>query len=120
MSALPGPIEVSTFAGCFGDCRSVFLEHYFVDVAPHPIFAWLDGTDDGMFDGVKVLRGMLVLGTVAASDVTAGQTQTQMDPFVPHLEAFLTALGFRLYVADLIGVGANLSHWASPPAQSAG
>jgi hypothetical protein len=63
-----------------------------------------------MFDGAKMLGGMFVFGGVAAAYVTAGQAQAQVDPLVSHLQAFFAALGFGLYVADLIGMRANICH----------
>jgi hypothetical protein len=50
---------------------SVFFEHEFVHVAPHPIFAGLDGADDRVLGGVKVLGGVLIFGRIAAADVAA-------------------------------------------------
>jgi len=48
-----------------------------------------------MLRGVKVLGGMLVLGFVAAADVSAGPAQAQMHPGIAHLEAFLAAFAAR-------------------------
>jgi hypothetical protein len=45
---------------------------------------------------LSVLAGMSVLGVVTASDVSTGETETQMHPCVPHLETLATALpGWR-------------------------
>src|SRR5256885_4181300 len=41
------------------------------------------------------LQGMLVLGFVAAADVSAGPAQAQMHPGIAHLEAFLAAFAAR-------------------------
>ena len=49
-----------------------------------------------MLCGVIVLRGVLVLRVVAATDMAAGPTEAQMDPGVTALEAFLAAVGARL------------------------
>jgi hypothetical protein len=92
---------------------SIVLEHDLVEVAPHPIFAWFDGTDDRMFDRVKMLGGMFVLGTVAATDMSARQTQPQMNPTVAHLQALFAALGLGFDGTNLIGMGTNFSHVAS-------
>ena len=40
---------------------SAFLEHYFIDVAPEPVFSRLDGLHNGVLRGVKMLGGMFVL-----------------------------------------------------------
>jgi hypothetical protein len=54
----------------------------FVNVAPDPVFAGLEGLHDRMFAGVKVLCGVLVLGVVAAPYVAAGEALAQMYPRV--------------------------------------
>jgi len=58
---------------------------YFIDVTPSPILARFDGLNDGMLRGVKMLRGVLILGRVAAAYVAAGETHPQMDPSVSDL-----------------------------------
>ncbi len=40
--------------------RSGEVEHYFIDVAPAPVFAAFDGLHDGVFGGVEVFGGVLV------------------------------------------------------------
>ncbi len=53
-----------------------------------------------MFGGVLVFRG------VATADVTAFQTEAQVDPVVSGLEALLATLGRRwLDILDLTEVG---------------
>ena len=51
-----------------------------------------------MFGRVLVLRG------VAAADVSAGQTQAEMDPSVAHLQTFLTTVSMGLHIVDLVEV----------------
>jgi len=51
----------------FGEWRLNFglaieIEHQFIDVAPAPGFARLEGAHDGVFGGMKVLGGVLVFG----------------------------------------------------------
>ena len=53
---------------------------------------------------MKVLGGVLVLGGIAAPDVTADKTFPQVDPGIAHLEALLAALATRLHLADLFYV----------------
>jgi hypothetical protein len=55
-----------------------------------------------MMFGVEMLGGVPILGIVAAADVSARQTQPQMDPHIAHLETLLTAIRVGLYVPDLI------------------
>jgi hypothetical protein len=105
--------ELPTRRQSWGTIRSVALEHELIDVAPHPGFAGLEGTDDGVFDGVKMFGGVLVLGTVTTADISARQTQAQMDPSVSHLQAFFAALGLGFDGTNLISVRTNFSHAAS-------
>src|SRR5205809_7193921 len=46
-------------------------------------------------DAGSALGGMLVLGFVAAADVSAGPAQAQTHPGIAHLEAFLAAFAAR-------------------------
>ena len=57
-----------------------------------------------MSGGVKMLSRVLVLGGIAAADVTADPAETKMHPAVAHFEALLAAFGMRLFIGDLIGV----------------
>ena len=74
------------------------------------MLARLNGPDDRMLDGAKMLGRMFVLGAVATSDVTARQAQPQMDPSIAHLQTFLAALRLRLNRTNLIGVCTDFSH----------
>ena len=58
-------------------------------VAPAPVLSRFIGLDNGVLDGTKVLRCMIVDGTVATTDMTADHAQTQMDPGVAGLKTFL-------------------------------
>jgi len=53
-----------------------------------------------MFGGVFVLRG------IAAAHVPARQAQSQVNPVVPHSQAFLAAFRVRLNIVDLVHVSA--------------
>jgi hypothetical protein len=56
----------------------------------------------GVARRVKVLRRVLVLGTVTATDMTAFAAQAQMHPVVSHSQAFLAAFWrTRLNVFDV-------------------
>jgi len=50
---------------------------------------------------VKVFGGVLVLGGIATTDMTATQALPQMDPGIAHFQAFLAALATRLHRPDL-------------------
>jgi hypothetical protein len=52
-----------------GGFESVLFKHEFVDVTPHPVFAWFEGADDGMFGGVEVLGGVLIFRGIATPNV---------------------------------------------------
>jgi hypothetical protein len=64
-----------------------------VHVAPLPVFAGLERTDDRMLRRMEVLGRVFVLGRVAAPDVAAFVTEAQMDPGVSHLQALFAAVG---------------------------
>ena len=51
---------------------------------------------------------MLVLGVVAAPDVTAGETQPEMHPAVARPQTFLAAVRARLHRTNLIEVLARV------------
>ena len=74
------------------------------------MLAGLKGLHDGMARGVEMLGGMLVFGTIAAADVAALKTQTQMDPGIAHLETFLAARTARLNFANLVKVRTLVRH----------
>jgi hypothetical protein len=67
-----------------------------------------------MLRGVKMLRGVLVLGGIAATHVPATQTQPKVHPAVAHLQAFFAAFGFWLYALNLIEVRAVFGHSGLP------
>ena len=88
-------------------------QRHVIDVAPAPILARLEGSDHGMVSAVKVLGRMAVWRRIAASHVSAGETQPQMDPRVPGLQTLFTAPRARLDVADFIQVRA-FGHKGTP------
>jgi hypothetical protein len=62
-----------------------------------------------MLRRMKVLRGVLVLGGIAAANMSATQAQPKMNPLVAHLQAFFTTLRMRFDGLDLIEMSA-LAH----------
>ena len=70
-----------------------------IDVAPFPILTGLKGADNWMLSRVEMGGGVLVFGAVAASNMTAGFAESEVDPAIPHFQAFLTAVcrGFDLF-----------------------
>jgi hypothetical protein len=106
-------------AGCVGTAtvvsvllfysfQSIQLQLDIVDIAPPPRLARLQRSHDRMVGGVEVFGRMFVFGRITAADMSAFQAQTQMDPAVAHLKAFLAAASVRLHVLDLIEVRARL------------
>ena len=67
-----------------------------VDVAPAPVLAGLGRLDDGMTLGVGVGGCVAIRRGVAATDVTAGEADAQVEPAIACAQAVLAAL-------DLVG-----------------
>jgi hypothetical protein len=59
---------------------------------------------------VKMFRGVFIFRGIAATDVAAAQTKTQMHPAVPHLQTLFAALGLWLHALNLIQVGTVFRH----------
>ena len=78
------------------------LEEDSINVAVAPLFARLERFNDRVFCRMKVLRRVLVLRRVAATDVTARFAQAQMHPRIAHLQTFFTTLGARHNISNLI------------------
>src|SRR5438094_4127504 len=108
-------IDKEFLSRCFDDhdltfsfIRSSLFHHQLVHITPSPPFPWLNRADDRMGGRVKVFRGVLVLGGIAAADVAASKAHSQMDPAVLHFQTLLAAGGARLDVADLVEMDAGL------------
>jgi hypothetical protein len=71
-----------------------------------------------MFGGVEMFRGMLVLGGIAAAHVAAFTAETQMNPRVPHLQAFFAALGMWMNIFNVAEVRTDGAHTSSFSATS--
>src|SRR5687768_14366255 len=67
-----------------------------VHVAPAPVLAGLKRADERVRRGMEVFRRVPVFGRVAAADMAAGQTQPEVHPAIPGLQAILAALCARL------------------------
>lgn len=83
------------------------VQLYFIHVAPTPVLARLDGTHDGVFDVVKVLGRVLILGRVTTADVAALHAQPKVDPAIAQLQAFFAAMGMRCDGLDVAEVRAG-------------
>jgi hypothetical protein len=64
---------------------------------------------------VEMLGRVLVLGRVAAANVPATETQTQVNPRIASLRALLTHVFTGFSDFDLIKVGAFFCHRSSLP-----
>jgi hypothetical protein len=83
---------------------------YLVHVTPSPVFSRFDGPHDRVMDGLKMLRGVPIFRTVAASHVAAYEAHPQMDPRIAKLYAFFATLGAGLDLTDFFDVRAGISH----------
>src|SRR5690242_758093 len=97
------------YAGCCGFAYHL-ADETFVHITPTPVLPRLKGLDDWVLGLMKVFGGMLVLRRVAAANVAALQTETQVYPAVAHLQAFLAAFPTRLYIANLTQMRARSGH----------
>jgi hypothetical protein len=79
-----------------------------VHVAPGPELTRLDRANQRMLRLVKVLCGVLVLGRIAAANMTTDEAQAQMDPSIANLDTLFTYMCFRFAELDLIEVLAFL------------
>jgi len=99
------------------------LEHDLVHIAPGPIFAGLNGSDDGMLRSVEMFGCVLIGRAIAAADVAAGQAHAKMHPGAAHLETFLAPFRVGPDVVDLIEMRTGLqivspNGVTSPPVQA--
>jgi hypothetical protein len=85
-----------------------------IDVAPFPIFAWLERLDYRVIRLMEVPGGVLVFGIIAAADVPARQADAQVNPAIARFEAIFTTPRARLNLVNHIQVGTLLlAHWVS-------
>jgi hypothetical protein len=63
---------------------------------------------------MKMLGGVFVLRGIAAADMSAGETESQMDPGIAHLQTFLATMSLRLHIVDLVKMS-TFGHILSVP-----
>src|SRR6267143_2566485 len=68
------------------------VHRVFVYIAEAPLLSWLQRAHDRVARGVEMLGRVLVLGRVAAADVTAAHAEAQVHPDIAHRKALLAAL----------------------------
>jgi hypothetical protein len=76
----------------------------FVYITPSPVLTRLKRLHNGMLGLMKMFGGMFVPGRIAAPNMTADQTFSQVDPGIAHLQAFFTTLAAWFHIADFIYV----------------
>ena len=76
-----------------------------VHIAPAPIFAGLNGTDHWVLRGMEMFGGVLIFGRVTATDVAAGEANSQVNPPVAGFHAIFTNMVRGLEIA---GAGRSL------------
>jgi hypothetical protein len=82
--------------------RSSRFEHHPIDVTPDPVLSRLEGLDHRVVGRVEMLGGVLILRIVTATDMSAGETEAQVDPGSANFQTVLTSIGARCDVLDLI------------------
>jgi hypothetical protein len=92
----------------------VDAEPHLVDVAPAPVFARLERTDDRMLRRLCVRSRVAVRRVIASADVTASKTDAQVQPLAADAQEILAALDRGRHVSnqDLIKMGAHVVHRA--------
>lgn len=83
-----------------------------IHVAPGPLLAGFEGSDDRMSRLLEVCGGVTVGRAVTAADVTALEADPEVNPSVAALQAFLTTVdGFgQACDLDLTQVTARFTH----------
>jgi hypothetical protein len=81
------------------------VEFDLIDEAPTPGLTDFQGLHDRMFRRTEMFGGVFVLGRIAAADMPASHTQTQMNPLIARLQTLLAPVGSRRDILDLIRVG---------------
>jgi hypothetical protein len=80
------------------------LQDDLIDVTPTPVLAGFDGLHDRVPGGMEMFGSVFVFGGIAATDVSARQTEPKMHPGVAHFQALLAALGVRKDGLDFLAV----------------
>ena len=90
------------------------LEHDLVDVTPAPIFAGLEGLDNGMAAGMEMFGSVLVFRRVTAANMPANKAFAQVYPRVTNFQAILAAISTGRDIPDLIEMRTILCHLFFP------
>jgi hypothetical protein len=90
-----------------------FFEENLILVTPAPILAGLKRFNDRMAGQVGMFGSVLILRVIATAHVPAGLTQAQMNPAIPHLHTFFTAVCTGCHGVDVFNMLAALIHESS-------
>ena len=96
------------------DYKLRLLKHHLVDVAPAPVFSRLEGLDNRVVGRVEMLRRVLVLRGVAASDMPANQALAQVNPAIANFQTVLTTIRARCDLSYLIQMTTLYCHVSLP------
>jgi hypothetical protein len=86
------------------------LEHELIDITPDPVLTRLEGLDNRVVGRVEMPGGVLILRIVTATDMSTGETETQVYPRIPDSQTILTAIRAGCNVLYLIKMRTSLCH----------
>src|SRR5260370_21984929 len=81
-----------------------------VRIAPHPVFARLDGAHQRMTRAAKMFRRVFVFRGIATAHVAALQAEAQMHPRIPCFHAILATVFVGACEFNLIEMAASFRH----------
>jgi len=87
-------------------CATATSGRYSTSASP----PWLEGLDDGVVGRVEMLYGMLIFRGIAAANMPAFQTDTQVNPAIPRLQTILTPLRARRDIVYMVKMRTLLCH----------
>jgi hypothetical protein len=93
--------------------RSQFSRFHLVDIAPDPGFSGFDGANQWMLGVMKMFGRMFVFRRITATDMSADEAHSQVDPLISHLRALFADVRCGFADFDLIEVRAFLRHRTS-------
>jgi hypothetical protein len=85
----------------------------FIHITPDPGLPRLIGADQRVLRFVEMFGGVLVLGRIATTYMSATQAQAQVNPGVASFDTVLAHMLVRLLDLDLVEVGTFLAHRSS-------
>src|SRR5216684_270017 len=86
------------------------LEHELIDITPAPVLTRLEGLDNRVVGRVEMPGGVLILRIVTATDMSTGETESQMHPGISHFQTFLAPIGARRDDTYQVEVATLLCH----------